>query len=274
MRPDFSHKPRKRFGQNFLQSPHVIHKIISTINAQPNDNLIEIGPGLGALTKFLLAQVNHLNVIEIDRDLASQLAVTLGESQKLTIYAEDVLNFDFRESYFLKNPKHMRIVGNLPYNITTPLIFHLLKFESNIQDMHFMLQKEVVDRLCAQPNCKDYGRLSIMAQYHCETEHLFSVDPSAFYPPPKVNSAFVRLIPRPFPITATNITLLQTVTRDAFNLRRKTLSNALKSYLGSEDFIALDLNPTLRPEVLSVMDFIKISNYIDQKLKTSHQEKS
>lgn len=254
------HRPRKRFGQNFLQSPHVIQQIINTINAQPNDHLIEIGPGLGALTQFLLTQVNHLDVIEIDRDLASQLTTSLGHSQKLTIYTEDVLNFDFN----VFTTKKMRIVGNLPYNITTPLIFHLLNFQSKIQDMHFMLQKEVVDRLCAKPNCKDYGRLSIMAQYHCEAEYLFSVDPSAFYPPPKVNSAVVRLIPRPFPCLATNITLLQTITRDAFNLRRKTLANALKSYLDAEDFIKLDLNPTHRPEVLSVSDFVKISNYVHQ----------
>lgn len=254
------HKPRKRFGQNFLQSPHVIQQIINTINAQPNDHLIEIGPGLGALTKFLLAEVNHLDVIEIDRDLARQLMISLDHSQKLTTHIEDVLNFDFN----VFTPKKIRIVGNLPYNITTPLIFHLLKFQSNIQDMHFMLQKEVVDRLCAKPDCKDYGRLSIMAQYHCETEYLFSVDPEAFYPPPKVNSAFVRLTPRSFPRLATNVTLLQTITRDAFNLRRKRLSNALKSYLSPKDFIALDLNPTLRPEVLSVADFVKISNYIDQ----------
>lgn len=270
MKPDFSHRPRKRFGQNFLQSPHVIQQIISVVNAQLNDNLIEIGPGLGVLTKLLLAQVNRLDVIEIDRDLASQLVVSLGNSQKLTIHTQDILHFDFN----VFTTKNMRVVGNLPYNITTPLIFHLLKFESKIQDMHFMLQKEVVERLCAAPDSKDYGRLSIMAQYHCETEYLFSVDPSAFYPSPKVNSAFVRLIPRPFPITATNITLLQNITRDAFNLRRKTLSNALKPYLGLADFIALDLKPTLRPEVLSVTDFVKISNYIDQRLKTASQEKS
>ena len=265
MKPDFSHRPRKRFGQNFLQSPDVIQKIIAAIKAQPKDHLIEIGPGLGVLTEFLLAQVEHLDVIEIDRDLSSQLLVSLGHSQKLTLYTQDVLHFDFN----IFETKNMRVVGNLPYNITTPLIFHLLKFESHIKDMHFMLQKEVVDRLCAAPNSKNYGRLSIMAQYYCETEYLFSVAPSAFYPAPKVNSAFVRLMPRPFSIQATNITLLQKITRDAFNLRRKRLSNALKPYLKLEDFIALELEPSLRPEVLSVSDFVKISNYIDQRSKTT-----
>lgn len=264
MRPDFTHRPRKRFGQNFLRSPHIIQQILTAINARPKDQLIEIGPGLGVLTKPLLEQLNHIDVIEIDRDLAGQLAGSLGDSQKLTIHVQDVLHFDFN----VFSTKKMRIVGNLPYNITTPLIFHLLKFEQHIQDMHFMLQKEVVDRLCAEPNSKDYGRLSIMAQYHCETEYLFSVDPSAFYPPPKVNSAFVRLVPRPFPITATNITLLQAITRDAFNQRRKTLSNAFKSYLNTQDFIALNLNKTLRPENLSIKDFVNISNYIDQRLNT------
>lgn len=267
MRPNLPHRPRKRFGQNFLKSPQVIQQIIHAIHPQPDDNLIEIGPGLGALTKPLLTAVNHLHVIEIDRDLANQLMTTLGNTQKITLHLQDVLqvNFNAFES------KNMRIVGNLPYNITTPLIFQLLTFESNIQDMHFMLQKEVVDRLCAVPNTKDYGRLSIMVQYHCEAEYLFSVEPNAFFPAPKVNSAVVRLTPRPFPIKASNIKLLQTITRDAFNLRRKTLSNALKLYLGSEDFIALDLNPMLRPEVLSITDFIKISNYIDKRLKATKQ---
>lgn len=263
MRPDFSHRPRKRFGQNFLQNPHVIQQILTTINTKPEDKLIEIGPGLGVLTKPLLEQAHHLDVIEIDRDLANQLATSLSDSQKLTIHIQDVLHFNFN----IFGEKKMRIVGNLPYNITTPLIFHLLKFEQNIQDMHFMLQKEVVDRLCAKPNSKDYGRLSIMAQYHCETEYLFSVDPSAFSPAPKVQSAFVRLIPRPFPTTATNITLLQTITREAFNQRRKTLPNAFKPYLNIQDFIALNLNPILRPENLSIKNFVNISNYIDQRLK-------
>lgn len=265
MKPDFFHRPRKRFGQNFLQNSHIVQQIMRTVDAQPNDNLVEIGPGLGALTQFLLQQVNHLNVIEVDKDLANQLSVSLNNAQKLTIHTQDVLHFDFN----IFATKHMRVIGNLPYNITTPLIFHLLKFQSKIQDMHFMLQKEVVDRLCAKPNSKDYGRLSIMVQYHCETKYLFSVDPSAFYPAPKVDSAFVQLIPRPFPITATNITLLQDITRDAFNLRRKTLSNALKPYLELADFVTLDLKPTLRPEVLSVSDFVKISNYVDQRLKTA-----
>ncbi len=264
MRPDFFHRPRKRFGQNFLQSPHIVQQIISAIHAKPDDNLVEIGPGLGVLTKPLLAQVDHLDIIEIDRDLAAELASALGHSQKLTIHVQDVLQFDFN----IFGTKKIRIVGNLPYNITTPLIFHLFKFETFIQDMHFMLQKEVVDRLCAEPNSKDYGRLSIMTQYHCAAEYLFSVEPSAFNPPPKVNSAFVRLIPRPFPIKATNTTVLQTITRDAFNLRRKTLSNAFKPYLTAPDFTNLNLNPLLRPENLSVADFVKISNYIDNRLNT------
>jgi 16S rRNA (adenine1518-N6/adenine1519-N6)-dimethyltransferase len=255
------HKPRKRFGQNFLRDPHVIQKILSAIHANPEDNLVEIGPGLGVLTKPLLEQVNHLDVVEIDRDLASQLDTAFAHTQKLSVHTQDVLQFDFT----ILKKKNMRIVGNLPYNITTPLIFYLLNFQNSIQDMHFMLQKEVVDRICAEPDSKDYGRLSIMTQYHCEAAYLFSVPPSAFYPEPKVQSAFVRLIPRPFSTPATNVKLLESITRDAFNQRRKTLSNALKAYLNTEDFINLNISATLRPEVLSVTDFVKISNYIDQR---------
>jgi len=270
MRPNFAHKPRKRFGQNFLQDIAIIQKIISALNPKSEDKLIEIGPGLGALTKPLLAHVNHLDVIEIDRDLANQLAASLAHPQHLKIHVQDVLHFDF--NIFIE--KKIRIVGNLPYNITTPLIFYLLTFESRIQDMHFMLQKEVVDRICAQPNSKDYGRLSIMMQYYCEAECLFLVPPDAFYPPPKVQSAVVRLTPRPFPVTVTNHTLFQNITRDAFNHRRKTLSNALKSYLNNNDFTALHLSANLRPEDLSVTDFVKISNYIDQQSKNLTQDKS
>jgi len=267
MRPKRSHQPRKRFGQNFLQDPAVVQKILTAIHPKPAEHLVEIGPGLGVLTKPLLALVDHLDVIEIDRDLARELEVQFGHTQKLSIHTQDALKFDFNTLAIAHPNKKFRIIGNLPYNISTPLIFHLLNSAALIEDMHFMLQKEVVDRLCAKPNHKTYGRLSIMAQYYCTIVPVLSVPPNAFYPKPKVQSAFVRLTPHPIlPHPAKNLALFQTLTRIAFTQRRKTIANALKSYLNPEDFLALNLNSTLRPETLSLADFVQISNYCDQKL--------
>lgn len=263
MKPKFSHRPRKRFGQNFLKNPAIIQAILNGIQAKPTDNLIEIGPGLGALTFPLLDAVNYLSVIEIDRDLSERLKNIVSEQkkqEKINIHEEDALTVDFNR---FTHP--MRIVGNLPYNITTPLIFHLLRFAERIKDMYFMLQKEVVMRLCATPNDKAYGRLTVMTQYYCDARYLFTVPPNAFHPKPKVDSAIIQLIPRAFPVKALNVDLLNDITRTAFTLRRKTLSNALKSYLTENDFTALNLNPQLRPENISVQDFVNISNYITQR---------
>jgi len=266
MKPKLSHKPRKRFGQNFLQDPFIIQKILEVVAPQPADKMVEIGPGLGALTKPLLSTIDHLDVIELDRDLASQLQVTWGHTHKLTIHTADALQFDFKTLMKSNtNTQKLRVIGNLPYNISTPLMFHLFKFCDLIEDMHFMLQKEVVERLIAKPNNKQYGRLSIMAQYYCLPQYLFTVEGEAFHPMPKVQSAFVRLTPhQPLPFPAHNLKILQTITRDAFNQRRKTLSNALKAHLKIEDFEQLGINPKLRPEVLSLSDFVQMSNYIHQ----------
>ena len=259
-------RARKRFGQNFLIDNYVIENIIRALQLKAQDRIIEIGPGRGALTKPLFDAVQHLEVIELDRDLATALHTSFGKS--LTIYTEDALSFDFKKLVQDESSlKKLKIVGNLPYNISTPLIFHLLSFADSIESMHFMLQKEVVDRLIAGPNHRDYGRLSIMVQYYCKTEWLFQVPPSAFYPAPKVESAFVRLIPHPsLPFPARNLLLLQDIVRIAFNQRRKTLSNALKVYLSSDDFATLQLNPKSRPENLSVEDYVKISNFINAGL--------
>ncbi len=274
MRLNFPHHPRKRFGQNFLRDPQVIHHIIDAIHPEKEDRIIEIGPGQGILTKSLLEVVDHLEVIEIDRDLAVQLNLNYAHTHQLTVHTNDVLQVDFNA--FIAEPKNtrkLRVIGNLPYNISTPLIFHLLSFSPLLLDMHFMLQKEVADRLVAAPNQKQYGRLSIMAQYYCHIEPLFLVPPNAFYPSPKVQSTFVRLIPhQSIPHPALNHSLFQEVTRTAFNQRRKTLGNALKIYLNIEDFAALKITPTLRPETLSVADFVRISNYIHGHPKLSSLE--
>lgn len=270
----FSHKPRKRFGQNFLKDLNIVQKIINILKLNRSDRVLEIGPGLGVLTRPILEAVNHLEVIEIDRDLAQQLKSTLGATYPFIIHTADVLHFDFSslsrfEATELElTDKKWRIIGNLPYNISTPLIFHLLKFLPMIEDMYFLLQKEVVDRLTATPYHKEYGRLSILLQYYCDIRALFTVEPTAFYPIPKVQSTFVRLVPYstpPFP--PTRFSQLQEVTRTAFNQRRKTLSNALKVYLSTQDFIALNIDPTLRPEALSIEDFVRISNFIDDRSK-------
>lgn len=254
---------RKRFGQHFLQDSNVIHKLINVIDPKPSDAVLEIGPGLGALTLPLLSMLDHLDVVEIDRDLAAHLPSLVPEPAKLTIHCADILDFPLQACF---RGKKLRIVGNLPYNISTPCIFALLKFADIIQDMHFMLQAEVVERICAKPNSKEYGRLSIMTQYFCETEKLFSVPPEAFRPQPKVNSIILRLIPHAT-FLKTDISLLQDITREAFTKRRKTLSNALKVYLQAEDFAALHIDPQLRPEALSVADFVNIANYLTKKRK-------
>lgn len=257
--------PRKRFGQNFLQDQTVIQNIITAIDPKPADLLVEIGPGRGALTFPLLEIADHLQVIELDRDLAAILTQSVEPAEKLTVYSEDALKFDFTR-LCQRSDQKMRIIGNLPYNISTPLLFHLLKFAPIIEDMHFMLQKEVVDRLTAHPNSKEYGRLSIMIQYQCEVTYLLTVPPSAFKPQPKVQSAVVQLKPYstpPFPCK--DLALLKSVTTTAFNQRRKTLSNALKPYLKAEDFLTLDLDPKGRAEELSVAEFVRITNFIAGK---------
>lgn len=267
MRLEFPHTPRKRFGQNFLQDAGTIQKIIQYLHPNNEEKVLEIGPGLGALTTPLLEIVNHLDVVEIDRELVARLK-TIFPTSKLTVHQQDALTFDL-ESFTKQYPsfKKLRLIGNLPYNISTPLLFHFFKFSRLIEDMHFMLQKEVADRLSANPHQKNYGRLSIMTQYYCKVVPLFTVDSNAFYPKPKVQSVFIRLVPHSvLPNPVDDVLLFQTVIQTAFNQRRKTLANALKTYLTAEDYITLNIQPTLRPEALSLKDFIQITNFISQRL--------
>ncbi len=254
------HQAKKRFGQNFLVDQSVIQALISAINPQPEDLMVEIGPGLGAMTKPLLAQLAHLHLIEIDRDIIDWMQHQYP-SDKITIHAQDVLKFDFRQ---LQKPQQkLRVVGNLPYNISSPILFHLLNALNEIQDMHFMLQKEVVERMVAQTSCAEYGRLSVMLQYYLQMEYLLTIPGSAFDPAPKVESAFVRCIPHAqLPFTANNTEVFAKVVTMAFSQRRKTIRNTLKTYLSDADFSALNLDSQLRAENLSVQQFVEISNYL------------
>lgn len=255
---DEGHQARKRFGQNFLHDQRVIEKIVRAVNPRRDDNLVEIGPGLAALTAPLIGEVDHLNVVELDRDLAAGLAQRVPYPERLNIIEADALKFDFS---ILTQEKPLRVVGNLPYNISTPLLFHLVQQGIAIQDMHFMLQKEVVERITAQPNSKEYGRLSIMLQYYCKATYLFEVPAGAFNPPPKVTSAVFRLEPyREKPIRADNEKNFAALVAHVFTQRRKTLRNSLKGKIDEAGFAKVHIDPMARPETLSLAQFVALSN--------------
>lgn len=259
-----THTPRKRFGQNFLHDHNIIYNILSSLQAKPDEHWVEIGPGMGALTEPLLNLGLRLDVVELDRDLVSLLKDKFKQHANLEIFSADALRFDF--SALVKYNEKLRIIGNLPYNISTPLMFHLLDNAQCIDDMHFMLQKEVVDRICAAPGSKKYGRLSVMMQYYCATELLFDVPPESFDPAPKVMSAIVRLVPHQQPpVEVNDITMLNRVVVQAFSQRRKTLRNSLKKLIEEDAIIALNIDPTLRAEALSLADFAKLSNLLIQE---------
>ena len=252
------HRPRKRFGQNFLQSQAVINDILQAFHPQPTDTVVEIGPGLGALTTPLLRILDSLIAIEIDTDLQDHLRLMPQSLGKLQLVNADALTVDYGQL-----GEHLRIIGNLPYNISTPLLLYMLHYAQHIDDMHFMLQKEVVDRLAAQPGRKTYGRLSVIVQYQCEVEPLFTVPPTAFHPQPKVESAIVRLTPyQVSPYPTVNFSALERLVASAFSMRRKTLANNLKTILSAADLIALNINPGLRPEQISVTDYVQIARFI------------
>ena len=261
-----SHKPRKRFGQNFLHDQAIIQQIIDVIDPQKGDRIIEIGPGQGALTELLLDELGHIEVIELDRDLVPLLERNMSPHGQIQIYNEDVLKFDFSKLSTAANS--LRIVGNLPYNISTPLLFHLMDYLPTIIDMHFMLQKEVVERIVAQPNSKHYGRLSVMMQYYCEVEYLFTVGPEAFSPPPKVNSAIIRMAPHQSAhIKVKDEKSLSTVVRQCFAQRRKTLRNNLKGILTEEEIKSLEIDPGCRAETLTLADFAKLSDQLSSQIE-------
>ena len=252
------HVARKRFGQNFLVSPGIIHKIVDAIAPRPGDTVVEIGPGLGAITCPLLERIDHLHVVEIDRDLIARLRSRFPP-ERLTVHEGDALKFDFGS---LKAAGPLKIAGNLPYNISSPLLFHLVAFAPRVHDMHFMLQKEVVDRMVADPGSKDFGRLSVMLQYHYHMERLFVVPPGAFNPAPKVDSAIVRMIPRKLGAgeTANDPALFARVVTAAFSQRRKMLRNTLRELIGEAALAALGITPTARAEDIAVADYVRLAN--------------
>ncbi len=254
------HKARKRFGQNFLHDPGVIERIVRSIGPKPDDSMVEIGPGLGAITEEILAVNPRLQVVELDRDLIPVLRTKFFNYPEFRIHEADALSFDFSQ---LVTDRPLRIIGNLPYNISTPLIFHLLAQSGVVQDMHFMLQKEVVQRMSATPGDNNYGRLGIMTQYFCKVQPLFEVGPGAFRPAPKVDSAIVRLVPhKELPHPAKDLKTLQAVVRTAFNARRKTLRKALATLVTVEQLQSLGINDGLRPENLSLADYVQIADLL------------
>ena len=254
-----AHHARKRFGQHFLTDPGVIHAIVRAIAPDRSDVIVEIGPGRGAITEPLAARAGHLHCVELDRDLAMVLRERWAGEANVTIHEADALDFDFTA---LGN--ELRIAGNLPYNISTPLLFRLLEQRACIRDMHFMLQKEVVDRMAAEPGSKAYGRLGIMLGCYLDVEALFDVDRNAFDPPPDVTSAVVRLRPH----DSQNISddrVLGRLVATAFSQRRKTLRNALRTLLDETELRDLDIDPGLRPEVLSIGDYVVLANYLARR---------
>lgn len=274
------HKARKRFGQNFLHDPGIIRRIVASIAPRPGEHLVEIGPGLGALTREVLPLTGTLNVIELDRDLPVKLRAACAGRGELHIHEADALQFDLcalartltgtpaktdpGSTPDIERP--LRVFGNLPYNISTPLLFHLMDQRHCIADMHFMLQKEVVARMAAAPGSGEYGRLSVMLQYYCQVEQLFTVPPGAFTPAPRVDSAIVRLQPHTqAPVIVTNPDTLSRVVALAFSQRRKTLRNTLKPLFAVEAIVALDIDPGARAERLDLAAFARLANAVEAR---------
>lgn len=255
-----NHRPRKRFGQNFLQDGAIIDRILNALHVHEDDNVIEIGPGLGALTQPLLKRLKKLTAIEIDRDLQSYLSNLAIAENKLQLIPADALTVDYNQLGLAQ-----RIVGNLPYNVATPLILYLLNYSSNISDMYFMLQKEVVSRLAAQAGTKAYGRLTIMVQYYCEVEFLFDVPPEAFHPKPKVDSAVVKLTPYTnSPYEKIDVNVLEKVVAQAFGMRRKTLANNLKPLISAAELSEIGIDPYARPEQITLKEYIKLAKHLNK----------
>jgi len=255
------HVARKRFGQNFLRDESVIRALVEEIAPRAEQHLVEIGPGQGALTERLLEKCSSLDLVEIDRDLVAVLESRFQARQGLVIHLADALTFDFRK-IARGEATRLRIVGNLPYNISTPLLFRLFDQLDAITDMHFMLQKEVVERLCAAPGSANYGRLSVMARYYCEAEPLFDVAPNSFFPSPKVMSSVIRLIPYLVRPVATDVSKLRQVVSAAFGQRRKTLRNSLRAVVNDSDLLALGIDPRNRAQDLDLTDYARIADLL------------
>jgi len=254
------HQHKKRFGQHFLHDQRVLDDMTAAIAPQLTDIMLEIGPGEGALTTRLIDHVQQFTVVEIDNDLIPTLQKRFGQRPHFQLIHQDALTVDYAS---IAQP--LRVVGNLPYNISTPLIFHLLESRHAIQDMHFMFQKEVVERLASPPDGEHYGRLSVMAQYYCAVDDLFHIGPEAFDPPPKVDSAVVRMVPfTNLPHCADDEPTFAALVKQAFAMRRKTLRNNLKGLLSAEQIIACDIDPGTRAETLAVADFVRLANHLSQ----------
>lgn len=262
-----THRARKRFGQNFLHSESVIRRIVGSIAPARGDRIVEIGPGLGALTGPLLERVDRLDAVELDRDLVATLPDRLGHPENLVIHQADALTFDYRA---LAGTKTLRVIGNLPYNISTPLLFHLLEQSETISDMHFMLQKEVVDRITARPGSKARGRLGVMTQARADADMLFGVPPGAFHPPPRVESAVVRIVPRTLSdAQRALLPTLEKVVRKAFGQRRKTLRNTLKDVLDARELERLDVDPGRRAETVTMEEFEAMAQRVHDRERSA-----
>jgi len=256
-----THRARKRFGQNFLSDAQVIQRIIATIQPGREDLILEIGPGQAAISGHLAETGAELHLLEIDRDLAVRLETRFAGASNVRVHAGDALRADFSE---IVAGRRFRLVGNLPYNISTPLLFHVLRWRNLVTDMHFMLQQEVVKRMAASPGGKSWGRLSVMCQVYCQVTHLFNVPPEAFIPAPRVQSSFVRLVPHgTSPVTIRDMPAFERLVSQAFSMRRKTLRNCLKGLLDSSQIEAAGIDPGLRPETLGVAEFAALANLLE-----------
>ena len=258
------HIPRKRFGQNFLTDQGVLYDIIRAIDPQPEDAMVEIGPGLAAMTRLLLESLQQLHVVELDRDLIERLKKQFDPA-RLIVHAGDALQFDFT-SIPVPPGRKLRVVGNLPYNISSPLLFHLAQIAPQVQDQHFMLQKEVVERMVAEPGSKTYGRLSVMLQWRYHMELLFVVQPQAFDPPPQVDSAIVRMVPLPQPLTC-DVSRLEEVVTKAFSQRRKVIRNCVAGMFTENDLVDAGIDPQARPEAVPMEQFVALANLNRERQK-------
>jgi 16S rRNA (adenine1518-N6/adenine1519-N6)-dimethyltransferase len=251
------HVARKRFGQNFLTDNNVLHNIIDAIAPHRGEVMVEIGPGLAAMTALLIKELDHMHVVELDRDLVARLEKSYPR-ERLTVHAGDALKFDFGAIPVPQGQK-LRVVGNLPYNISSPLLFHLAQFAPHIQDQHFMLQKEVVERMVAEPGSKTYGRLSVMLQWLYDMELMFVVPPTAFDPPPQVESAIVRMVPRAEPL-AVDGARLEAVVQKAFSQRRKVIRNCVAGMFTEAQLVEAGIDPGTRPETVGLAQYVALAN--------------
>ncbi|MEM7611633.1 MAG: 16S rRNA (adenine(1518)-N(6)/adenine(1519)-N(6))-dimethyltransferase RsmA [Pseudomonadota bacterium] len=254
------HRPRKRFGQHFLTDSRVVDDILTAIQPRKDEHVVEIGPGRGALTQSLARYAGRLTLIELDRDLVSHLRRLYAQVEQVEIISADALEVDYTEL-----GSNLRVVGNLPYNISTPLLFHLAAHASVVRDMHFMLQKEVVDRIVAEPGSKAYGRLGVMLRARLTATHLFDVAPDAFDPPPRVQSAVVRLNPALQPLQLDDPERFASVVTQAFSQRRKTLRNTLKGTFSADELVAQQIDPQARAETLSAAQFARLANSLTRR---------